>query len=234
MSNLPMMPKATAVWLVENTALTFEQISEFCGLHILEVQAIADGEVAIGMTGLDPLANNQLTSDEIDRCVKDPKARLKLLESDMPEPVARAKGARYTPVSKRQDKPDGIAWLLRTFPELSDAQIGKLLGTTKPTILAIRERTHWNSPNIRPRDPVDLGLCSRAELDDAVRKARKRAGNKARSAAAAAPAASATDDPLAAPIPEPAMSEPAVPEAAMPEPAMPEPAMEDIDRGPAD
>lgn len=222
MSNLPMMPKATAVWLTENTALTFEQIAEFCGLHILEVQAIADGEVAIGMTGLDPLANNQLTSEEIDRCVKDPKARLKLLESDMPEPVARAKGARYTPVSKRQDKPDGIAWLLRTFPELSDAQIGKLLGTTKPTILAIRERTHWNSPNIRPRDPVDLGLCSRAELDDAVRKARKRAGKKAPPPAAAVP------EPAAPVAEEPTLA------SAFPEPPVPEPAIEDTDRGPTE
>ena len=222
-----MMPKATAVWLVENTALTFDQIAEFCGLHPLEVQAIADGEVAIGMTGLDPVANDQLTADEIERCVKDPKARLKLLESDMPEPVARAKGARYTPVSKRQDKPDGIAWLLRTFPELSDAQIGKLLGTTKPTIQAIRERTHWNSPNIRPRDPVDLGLCSRAELDDAVRKARKRAGNKAKAAPATAPvpdAGPAAETPFGEPVPEPPV----------PEPAMSEPSFEDTERGPTE
>ncbi len=174
MSNLPMMPKATAVWLVENTILTFDQVAEFCGLHPLEVQAIADGDVVAGMTGLDPVAHDQLTAAEIERCVKDPKARLELSESDIPLPVQRSKGARYTPVSKRQDKPDGVAWLLRTFPELSDAQIGKLLGTTKPTIVSIRERSHWNAPNIQPRDPVDLGLCGRAELDEAVQKARHR------------------------------------------------------------
>ena len=183
MSSLPMMPKATAVWLVDNTTLTFDQVAEFCGLHPLEVQAIADGEVAVGMAGHDPIANDQLTAEEIARCEKDPKAKLKLLESDMPMPTTRAKGARYTPVSKRQDKPDGIAWLLRTFPELSDAQIGKLLGTTKPTITAIRDRTHWNAPNIRPRDPVDLGLCARGELDEAVQKARRRATRRAKDAA---------------------------------------------------
>ncbi len=121
---LPMMPKATAVWLVENSTLTFKQIAEFCGLHDLEVQAIADGEVAIGMTGLDPVAHSQLSQAELDRCVADPKARLELAESDIPLPVARTKGARYTPVSKRQDKPDAIAWLVRFFPELADAQIG--------------------------------------------------------------------------------------------------------------
>jgi len=186
MSTLPMMPKATAVWLVDNTTLTFEQVAAFCGLHPLEVQAIADGEVAAGMAGLDPIANDQLTAEEIARCEKDPKARLVLLESDMPLPTPRAKGARYTPVSKRQDKPDGIAWLLRTFPELSDAQIGKLLGTTKPTITAIRERSHWNAPNIRPRDPVDLGLCARGELDEAVQKARQRAARRAKDDARAA------------------------------------------------
>jgi uncharacterized protein len=174
MTNLPMMPKATAVWLVENTILTFDQVAGFCGLHPLEVQAIADGDVVAGMTGLDPVAHDQLTTEEIERCVKDPKARLKLSKSDIPLPVQRTKGARYTPVAKRQDKPDGVAWLLRTFPELSDAQIGKLLGTTKPTIVSIRERSHWNAPNIQPRDPVDLGLCGRAELDEAVQKARHR------------------------------------------------------------
>lgn len=180
MTELPMMPKATAVWLVENTVLTFDQIAEFCSLHPLEVQAIADGDVVAGMTGLDPVANDQLTAEEIERCVKDPKARLKLSKSDMPLPVQRAKGARYTPVSKRQDKPDGVAWLLRTFPELSDAQIGKLLGTTKPTIVSIRERSHWNAPNIQPRDPVDLGLCGRSELDEAVQLARRREARQAK------------------------------------------------------
>ena len=168
-----LMPKATAVWLVENSTLTFDQISAFTGLHPLEVQAIADGEVAGGMTGLDPTTNGQLTKEEIKRAEADPAARLKLSPRDVPEPVARSKGPRYTPVAKRQDKPDGVAYLLRHFPELKDAQISKLIGTTKATIQAIRERTHWNSPNIRPRDPVLLGLCSQTELNAAVEKARR-------------------------------------------------------------
>jgi len=168
---LPMMPKATAVWLVENTALTFIQIAEFCGFHELEVQAIADGEVAVGMVGLDPIANDQLTQEEIDRCLKDAAARLELMKSDLPQPRVRPKGARYTPVSKRQDKPDAIAWLLRNYPALKDPAISKLLGTTKTTINAVRDRTHWNSTNIRPQDPIELGLCTVIELSDALRKA---------------------------------------------------------------
>lgn len=139
---LPLMPKATAVWLVENTALTFEQISEFCGMHSLEVQAIADGEVAIGMQGCDPIADGELTQEEIDRCSADPNARLKSAERRVPIPEARPKGARYTPVSKRQDRPDAIAWLLKNYPELSDSQVCKLVGTTKPTIDKVRDRTH--------------------------------------------------------------------------------------------
>ena len=173
----PLMPKATAVWLVENTALTFQQIADFCKLHSLEVQGIADGEVAIGIKGLDPVANSQLDAPEIDRCVADPKARLRQKVSTYPAPAARTKGPRYVPVSKRQDKPDGIAYLLRFYPELSDAQIGKLIGTTKPTINAIRDRSHWNITNIRPKDPVTLGLCKQIDLDEAVEKARK-AGRK--------------------------------------------------------
>lgn len=169
----PLMPKATAIWLVDNTTLTFDQIAEFCGLHTLEVQAIADGEVMGGMTGIDPVANGQLTRDEIARAEADPNYRLKLAESDMPAPMARPKGPRYTPVSKRQDKPDAIAWLLRHHPELSDAQIGQLIGTTKPTINAVRDRSHWNVANLRPRSPVELGLCSHMELTEAVEKARK-------------------------------------------------------------
>lgn len=172
----PLMPKATAVWLVENTALSFEQISEFCGLHELETQAIADGEVATGMVGMDPIANGQLTQEEIDRCVADPAARLKLAVHDMPMPQARTKGPRYTPVTKRQDKPDGISWLLKNHPELSDAAIGRLIGTTKPTINAVRDRSHWNSANIKAQSPVQLGLCSYQDLADALAKARKRAG----------------------------------------------------------
>jgi hypothetical protein len=169
------MPKATAVWLVENTALTFEQIAEFCGLHVLEVHAIADGEVAAGMIGLDPIANGQLTQDEIDRCTADPKARPQLAQPEIPLPSARPKGPRYTPISKRSDRPDAIAWLLKHHPELSDAQISKLLGTTKTTIDAVRNRTHWNTPNIKPRHPIELGMCTEAELSAAVAKAQRRA-----------------------------------------------------------
>jgi len=173
-----LMPKATAVWLVENTTLTFLQIGEFCNLHELEVQAIADGEVAIGIVGLDPVANGQLTKEELERCVADPTARLQLAKSDIPEPVARQKGPRYTPVSKRADKPDAIAWLLRHQPDLTDAQIARLIGTTKPTINAVRDRTHWNSSNLQPRSPVEVGLCTHQELRDAVIKASQRAAKR--------------------------------------------------------
>jgi hypothetical protein len=175
------MPKATAVWLVDHTTLSFEQIAEYCGLHPLEVQGIADGEVAVGIQGQDPIANGQLTREELDRCQADPSARLKMAVQDLPQPAKRTKGPRYTPVAKRQDKPDGIAWLLRHHPELKDSQIAKLIGTTKNTIQAVRERSHWNSPNIRPRDPVLLGLCSQSELNLIVEKARraaKRAGRE--------------------------------------------------------
>ena len=167
----PLMPKATAVWLVENTSLTFEQIAEFCGLHPLEVQAIADGEVATQMQGLDPVANGQTTTQEIERCQRDPEARLKLAPQAIPPQLLRHKGPRYTPIAKRQDKPDAIMYLLRSHPELSDAQISKLIGTTKPTIAAVRDRTHWNSANIKARHPVGLGLCTLQELDDAVARA---------------------------------------------------------------
>jgi uncharacterized protein len=170
----PLMPKATAVWLVENTSLTFEQIADFCGLHPLEIQAIADGEVANQMQGLDPVANGQTTTEEIERCQADPEARLKLSAQAMPPQFIKHKGPRYTPIAKRQDKPDAIAYLLKSHPELSDAQISKLIGTTKPTIAAVRDRTHWNSPNIKPRHPVGLGLCTLDELEDAVRRARAR------------------------------------------------------------
>ena len=169
----PLMPKATAVWLVENTALTFDQIADFCGLHPLEVQAIADGEVANQMQGLDPVANGQTTADELARCAADPDARLTLLESAIPPQLHRHKGPRYTPIAKRQDKPDAIFYLLRNHPELSDAQICRLIGTTKPTINAVRDRTHWNSPNIKARHPVGLELCTLDELDQAIIKATK-------------------------------------------------------------
>jgi hypothetical protein len=174
----PLMPKATAVWLINNTALTFDQIAEYCGLHPLEVQGIADGEVAVGMVGLDPVANSQVTQAEIDRCVEDPTARLQMAKRDIPMPATRTKGPRYTPVSKRQDKPDAIAWLLRHHPELADSQIARLIGTTKPTIQAIRDRTHWNAPNIRPKDPVLLGLCTQTDLNSAVEKARRAAARR--------------------------------------------------------
>jgi uncharacterized protein len=170
---LPLMPKATAVWLVENTGLTFEQIADFCGLHALEVQAIADGEVAAQMQGLDPVANGQITTEEIRRCEQDPAARLQIAEQAQPVPLVKHRGPRYTPISKRQDKPDAIAWLLKNHPELSDGQISKLVGTTKPTIQAVRDRTHWNSPNIKPRHPVSLGLCTLPELEAAVARASK-------------------------------------------------------------
>jgi hypothetical protein len=165
------MPKATAVWLVENTSLTFDQIADFCGLHPLEVQAIADGEVATQMLGLDPVANGQTTAAEIERCQADADARLVLSQSAIPPQYVRHKGPRYTPIAKRQDKPDAIFYLLRNHPELSDAQICKLVGTTKPTINAVRDRTHWNSTNIKARHPVSLGLCTLEELDQAVTRA---------------------------------------------------------------
>src|SRR5262245_53708982 len=170
----PLMPKATAVWLVENTALTFEQIADFCQLHPLEIQAIADGEVANQMQGLDPVANGQTTAEEIARCQADPQAQLKLSPQALPPQLFRHKGPRYTPIAKRQDKPDAIAFLLKTYPELTEAQISKLIGTTKPTIAAVRDRTHWNSPNIKPRHPVELGLCTYEELEDALARSRSR------------------------------------------------------------
>ena len=170
----PLMPKATAVWLVENTSLTFEQIADFCELHPLEIQAIADGEVAIQMQGLDPVANGQTTMAEIERCQADPETRLKLSPRALPPQYVKHKGPRYTPIAKRQDKPDAIAFLLKSNPELSDGQISKLIGTTKPTIAAVRDRTHWNTANIKPRHPVGLGLCTIEELEEAIRHARGR------------------------------------------------------------
>lgn len=165
---LPLMPKATAVWLVENTALSFEQIAAFCGMHPLEVQGIADGEVASGVRGLDPVAGGQLTADEISRCEKDETAVLQIAGTARQYIARKTKGSRYTPVARRQDKPDAIAWLVKNFPNMSDAQIAKLVGTTKNTIDAVRGKTHWNSGNIRPRDPVLLGLCTQTHLDAAV------------------------------------------------------------------
>lgn len=173
----PLMPHATASWLVDNSSLTFEQIAEFCGLHILEVQAIADDTAATKLTGRDPLRAGELTMEEIERGQNDPDYRLKLQKE--PDEVRRTKGPRYTPVSKRQDKPDGIAWIIRNHPEVSDGQISKLIGTTRTTIAAIRDRTHWNIANIQPKDPVTLGLTTQRELDAVVAKAAKAAGIEA-------------------------------------------------------
>jgi len=170
----PLMPHATASWLVDNTALTFEQIAEFCGLHILEVQAMADDLAGQKYTGRDPIHSGELNQAEIDKGQANSEYKLKMQRA--PISVSRTKGPRYTPVSKRQDKPDGIAWILRNHPEVSDAQIGKLIGTTRTTIAAIRDRSHWNIGNINPKDPVTLGLCSQRELDSLVAKAAKKAG----------------------------------------------------------
>ncbi|HET6467753.1 MAG TPA: cell cycle transcriptional regulator TrcR [Geminicoccaceae bacterium] len=175
----PLMPKATAVWLVENTSLTFDQIAEFCGLHPLEVKGIADGEVATGVRGLDPIGAGMLARGEIERCQADPNARLRLAKSIAADiKLPKRKEPRYTPLSKRQDRPDAIAWLLRHHPELSDQAICKLLGTTKATVHAVRDRTHWKSQDIRPRDPVILDLCRQIDLDEAVARARAEAAKQ--------------------------------------------------------
>ena len=168
-----LMPKATAVWLVDNTALTFDQIADFCGLHPLEVKAIADGESARDIRGADPIANGQLTREELDRAQADPAYRMtaaKSRHSELLKPQKKG-GSRYTPVSRRQDRPDAIAWFVRNHPEVTDAQISKLLGTTKATIDSVRDRTHWNSAQIKPVDPVTLGLVGQLELDQVVRQA---------------------------------------------------------------
>jgi hypothetical protein len=176
MSDKPLMPKATAVWLVENTSLTFDQIADFCGLHVLEVKGIADGDVAHGIRGSDPITSGQLTREEIARAQHSPAYRLKLSRSKVFIPDIKAKRApKYTPVSRRHDRPNAILWLLRAHPELRDTQIMRLVGTTKSTIESIRERTHWNSASLQPQDPVALGLCSQIDLDHEVQKAAKRA-----------------------------------------------------------
>ena len=177
MSTAPLMPKATAVWLVENTALTFRQIADYCNLHELEVKGIADGDVAAGIKGLDPVTGGQLRRDEIEKGEKDANYRLAIQTSKVNIPVQKSTGGpRYTPVSRRGDRPDAIAWLLRHHSELPDSAIMKLVGTTKSTIAAIKDRSHWNSSNIKPVDPVSLGLCSQLELDFAVQKAARKSG----------------------------------------------------------
>ena len=173
------MPKATAVWLIENTVLTFEQIADFCDLHLLEVQGIADGDVASGIKGADPIAAGQLTRAEIEKCQKNSENRLHAVEKrgDLPK-VKRRVGPKYTPLSKRQERPDAIFWLVRNHPELLDSQISRLVGTTKNTIQSIRDRTHWNSSFLNPVDPVSLGICSQVDLDKEVVKASKRNENR--------------------------------------------------------
>jgi len=171
--SLPLMPKATAVWLIEKTALTFTQIADFCGMHPLEVQAIADGEVAQGIVGYDPVANQQVSAEDIKRCEADAALRLKLMPPANYS-TKKAKSSRYTPVAKRNDRPNAIAYLLRNFPQLSEAQVVKLVGTTKDTIQKVRDKHHWNSANIKPVDPVMLGLCSQGDLNGMVASANER------------------------------------------------------------
>ncbi len=170
----PIMAKATAVWLVDNTTLSFKQVADFCGLHELEVQGIADGDVAQGVKGFDPITNNQLTQEEIEKAENDPAHKLKLKFNPAAVGEEKRRGPRYTPLSKRQDRPNSILWLVKFHPELADSQIAKLVGTTKPTIQSIRERTHWNIQAMEPIDPVALGLCKQTELDAAVQKAAKK------------------------------------------------------------
>lgn len=199
MQEAPLMPKATAVWLVENTALTFDQVADFCKLHPLEVRAIADGDAAQGIKGLDPIQTGQLTREEIEKAVANPEHRLHLLSQSVRLPEAkRKKGPRYTPVSRRQDRPNAILWLIRNHPELKDSQIMRLVGTTKSTIQGIRERTHWNATNLSPLDPVTLGLCSQTDLDFEVARAAKEKPAQAHSGVTLLPASVTT-----APEPEP-------------------------------
>ncbi len=171
MSDKPLMPLATAVWLIENTSLSFDQIADFCVLHPLQVKGIADGDVAIGVRGINPITTGQLAREELDKAQADPEYRMKLARAKTLVAETTRKGGRYTPVSKRQNRPDAILWIVRNHPEISDAQISKLLGTTKSTIQSVRDRSHWNSQNITPQDPVGLGLCTQTDLDNLVRKA---------------------------------------------------------------
>ena len=172
--NLPLMPKATAIWLVENTSLSFRQIANFCGMHELEIKGIADGEVGAGIKGLNPITNNQLTKEEIERCSEDSDLELQIIINEISAKTEQSKKKKkYTPLSKRQDRPDAVYWLIRNHPELKDSQVARLVGSTKSTIDAIRNRTHWNMANIRPQDPIGLGLCRQIELDEAIAKAER-------------------------------------------------------------
>ena len=208
MDRIPLMPKATAVWLVDNTSLTFDQIAEFCGLHVLEVKGIADGDVAHGIKGMDPISSGQLSREEIAKAELNPQHRLKLSEPKVEVPEVKTKrGPRYTPVSRRQDRPNAILWLLKNHPELKDSQIMRLVGTTKPTIIAIRERGHWNSPNLVAQDPVTLGLCSQIDLDAEVKKAAARLERERKDSGVAEPAKAGTllptEESIAPPAPAP-------------------------------
>ena len=179
---LPLMPKATAIWLVENTALTFKQIADFCGMHELEIKGIADGEVGMGIKGLNPISTNQLTKEEIDIATNNSEHSLELIQNEITQQTERdPKQKKYTPLSKRQERPDAISWLLRNHPELKDSQIAKLVGSTKNMVVSIKTKANWNMSNIRPQDPVGLGLCKQIDLDDALEKAdrsQKRAAKK--------------------------------------------------------
>ena len=173
-AKLPLMPKATAIWLVDNTSLSFRQIGDFCGMHELEIKGIADGEVGVGIKGLNPITSGQLTKDEIDRCADNEDESLKFIENEISEKTEQSKKKKkYTPLSKRQDRPDAVYWLIRNHPELKDSQVARLVGSTKNTIDAIRKRTHWNMANIRPQDPIGLGICRQVELDEALAKAER-------------------------------------------------------------
>lgn len=206
MTTLPLMPKATAVWLVDNTKLTFEQIAEFCGIHPLEVQALADGDVSAGIVGSDPVLHGELTREEITRCENDTRCKLKIVKTDLPKPRIRSKGPRYTPVAKRGEKPNAIAWLLKRYPDLLDAQIARLIGTTKTTIASIRDKTHPSTASLKPQSPAEIGLCSADDLSKAVAKAERRVERQKKLADKAAKAAGTYVEPAA---PEEAPAEPA-------------------------
>lgn len=173
MAQFPLMPKSSAVWLIDNTTLTFDQIGAFCGFHPLEVQAIADGEVSANIVGTDPVKNGELLQEELDKAIKDASYRMKMAKNDLPKPKKRTSGPRYTPVAKRGDKPDAIAYLLKNYPELTDAQIIRLIGTTKNTIDSIRTKTHANSATIKARNPVELGLCSQDDIDRSAKRKKR-------------------------------------------------------------
>jgi hypothetical protein len=186
MANYPLMPKATAAWLVDNTALTFDQIAEFCNLHPLEVQALADGEVNSGIMGTSPILSGELTAEEIARCEKNSNAKLKMTKNDLPKPRARSKGPRYTPVTKRAEKPNAIFYLVKKYPELADVQVARLVGSTKPTVDSIRNKTYPGLATLKPVDPVSIGLCTGDELEKAVKKAGRRLEREAKGSASPA------------------------------------------------